>query len=60
MTPKEKFDLITRNTAEIITEQDLITLLKNKKQPNLKTFLIAASEWGPVAVAHSHWDLPSN
>ncbi len=32
MTPKQKFDLIKKNTAEIITEEHLLELLKEKKQ----------------------------
>ncbi|MFH1506646.1 MAG: tyrosine--tRNA ligase [archaeon] len=33
MTPKEKFDLIKRNTEEIVTDVELLKLLKDKKQP---------------------------
>ena len=33
MTPEEKFELIKRNTEEIITEEELKELLKNKKTP---------------------------
>jgi tyrosyl-tRNA synthetase len=33
MTPKEKFELIKRNTQEIITEEELTKLLKEKEQP---------------------------
>ena len=33
MTPEEKFELIKRNTQEIVTEQELKKLLKEKKQP---------------------------
>lgn len=33
MTPKQKLELIKRNTQEIITEKELINLLKTKKQP---------------------------
>ncbi|HHE36778.1 MAG TPA: tyrosine--tRNA ligase [Candidatus Woesearchaeota archaeon] len=33
MTPEEKFELIKRNTQEIVTEEELKKLLKEKKQP---------------------------
>ncbi|MFC1801728.1 tyrosine--tRNA ligase [Nanoarchaeota archaeon] len=33
MTPEEKFDLIKRNTVEIITEDELKKLIKTKKKP---------------------------
>jgi len=33
MTPEEKFELIKRNTEEIVTEDELKKLLKEKKQP---------------------------
>ncbi len=33
MNPKEKLELIKRNTEEIITEKELESLLKKKKQP---------------------------
>ena len=33
MTPEQKLALIKRNTQEIITEQELLKLLKEKKQP---------------------------
>ncbi len=33
MTPQEKLDLIKRNTEEIVTEEELVELLKKKKQP---------------------------
>ncbi len=33
MTPEEKFELIKRNTEEIVTEEELKELLKAKKQP---------------------------
>lgn len=33
MTPKGKFELVKRNTQEIITEEELLLLFKNKKQP---------------------------
>ena len=33
MTPEEKFELIKRNTEEIVTEAELKKLLKEKKQP---------------------------
>tara|TARA_Y100000310_G_C20696793_1_gene826284 strand:- start:2262 stop:3281 length:1020 start_codon:yes stop_codon:yes gene_type:complete len=35
MNIKEKLDLIKRNTAEIVTEAELITLLKEKKNPSV-------------------------
>ena len=33
MTPEEKFELIKRNTQEIVTEEEMLALLKKKKQP---------------------------
>src|SRR3989338_9809767 len=33
MTPQEKFTLVTKNTEEILTEESLMKLLKEKKQP---------------------------
>lgn len=33
MTPEEKFNLIKRNTVEIITEEELQKLIKEKKKP---------------------------
>ena len=33
MTPKEKLELIKRNSQEIVTEEELLSLLKKKKQP---------------------------
>jgi len=33
MTPQEKLKLLKRNTQEIITEEELLDLLKKKKQP---------------------------
>ena len=33
MTPKQKLELIKRNTQEIVTEEELLKLLKTKKQP---------------------------
>lgn len=33
MTPKDKLELIKRNTQEIITEDELLKLLETKKQP---------------------------
>nr|MCK4929831.1 tyrosine--tRNA ligase [Nanoarchaeota archaeon] len=33
MTPEEKFELIKRNTQEIVTEKELKELLKTKKTP---------------------------
>lgn len=35
MTPEEKFNLIKRNTVEIITEPELKNLLKEKKKPSV-------------------------
>ncbi len=35
MTPKQKLDLIKQNTTEIITEEHLQELLKEKKQPTV-------------------------
>jgi len=34
MTPKEKLALIKRNTQEIVTEEELLKLLKEKKKPS--------------------------
>jgi tyrosyl-tRNA synthetase len=33
MTPEEKLELIKRNTQEIVTEEEMLALLKKKKQP---------------------------
>ena len=33
MTPEQKLALIKRNTQEIVTEAELLDLLKKKKQP---------------------------
>lgn len=33
MTPEQKLDLLKRNTQEIVTEEELLRLLKSKKQP---------------------------
>ncbi|MDP3640330.1 MAG: tyrosine--tRNA ligase, partial [Nanoarchaeota archaeon] len=33
MTPEEKLQLLKRNTQEIVTEDELLSLLKKKKQP---------------------------
>jgi len=33
MTPKDRFDIIKRNTDEIITEEELMKLLETKKKP---------------------------
>ncbi|MBW2963673.1 tyrosine--tRNA ligase [Candidatus Woesearchaeota archaeon] len=35
MTPEEKFQLIKRNTVEIVTEDELKKLLKEKKKPSV-------------------------
>tara|TARA_Y100000310_G_C20645278_1_gene796208 strand:- start:829 stop:1845 length:1017 start_codon:yes stop_codon:yes gene_type:complete len=35
MTPKEKLELIKRNSQEIVTEKELLSLLKKKKQPSV-------------------------
>ena len=35
MTPKEKLELIKRNSQEIVTEDELLSLLKTKKQPSV-------------------------
>jgi len=35
MTPEEKFNLVKRNTIEIITESELKNLLKEKKKPSV-------------------------
>ncbi|MBN2051948.1 tyrosine--tRNA ligase [Candidatus Woesearchaeota archaeon] len=35
MTPEEKFDIIRRNTQEIVTEEELKALLKTKKNPSV-------------------------
>jgi len=35
MTPEEKLQLIKRNSKEIITEQELLKLLKTKKKPTI-------------------------
>ncbi|MBI1968971.1 tyrosine--tRNA ligase, partial [Candidatus Woesearchaeota archaeon] len=33
MAPEEKLQLLKRNTQEIVTEEELLSLLKKKKQP---------------------------
>ncbi len=33
MTPEQKFALLKRNTQEIVTEEELLTLLKTRKKP---------------------------
>ncbi|MFH1249461.1 MAG: tyrosine--tRNA ligase [archaeon] len=43
---RERFDLITRNTAEIISEEELIKLLQNKKKPSLY--------WGTAPTGKPH------
>ncbi len=35
MTPKEKLDLLKRNTLEIVTKEELLELIKKKKQPSV-------------------------
>ncbi len=35
MTPEERFNLIKRNTQEIVKEDELLELLKSKKQPSV-------------------------
>ncbi len=35
LTPEQKFQLIARNTQEIVTEPELITLLKTKSNPSV-------------------------
>lgn len=35
MTPEQRLALIKRNTQEIITEEELLTLLKSKEQPSV-------------------------
>jgi tyrosyl-tRNA synthetase len=48
MTPKERFDLITRNTQEILTEDSLKSVLK-KKQPII---YCGYEPSGPLHVGH--------
>jgi tyrosyl-tRNA synthetase len=46
MNTKEKFDLIKRNTEEIITEKELETLLEKKKNPSVY--------WGTMPTGSPH------
>jgi len=46
MTPKERFDLITRNLEEVIGEKELKDLLKKKKEP--------AVYWGTMPTGSPH------
>ena len=43
MDINQKIDLIKRNTQEIVTEEELIELLKNKKNP-IKFSTITSSD----------------
>ena len=54
MTPEERFELIKRNTEEIVTEQELKKLLKEKKQPAM---YIGVAITGRPHVAYYLWVL---
>lgn len=54
MTPEEKFEIIKRNTQEIVTEEELKKLLKEKKQPAV---YIGVAITGRPHVAYFLWVL---
>lgn len=54
MTPKEKFDLIKRNTQEIIGEDELLELLKNNPEPSV---YIGTAPTGIPHIGYFIWGL---
>jgi len=54
MTPKEKFDLVKRNTAEIIGEDELQKLLKEKSEPAV---YIGTAPTGAPHIGYFIWGL---
>lgn len=52
MAPEEKFQLIKRNTQEIITEEELMKLLKTKKKP---TVYLGTSVTGRPHIGYFVW-----
>jgi len=52
MTPREKFELIKRNTAEIVQEDELLDLLKKKKQP---VAYIGNAPTGRIHIGYFFW-----
>lgn len=54
MKPEEKLALIKRNTQEIVTEKELLSLLKKKKQP---TVYLGTAVTGKPHVAYFVWVL---
>jgi len=57
MTPEEKLALIKRNTQEIITEEELLKLLKSKKQPVVH---FGTAITGKPHIAYYAWVLKLN
>ncbi len=54
MNVNEKFELIKRNTQEIVTEKELMELLKNKKQPSV---YLGTAITGKPHIAYFIWVL---
>lgn len=54
MNAKERFEIIKRNTEEIVTEEELMELLKNKEQPAM---YIGTAITGRPHVAYFMWVL---
>lgn len=54
MTPEERFELVKRNTEEIVTDEELKKLLKEKKQP---TMYIGVAITGRPHVGYFVWVL---
>lgn len=54
MTPEEKLAIIKRNTQEIVTEEELLNLLKTKKQP---VVYIGTAITGKPHIAYYSWVL---
>jgi tyrosyl-tRNA synthetase len=52
MTPKEKFEIIKRNTEEIVPEEELLELLKIKKKP---VAYIGNAPTGRIHIGYYFW-----
>lgn len=52
MNAQERFELVKRNTAEIVQEDELLELLKNKKQPSA---YLGTATTGRVHIGYFFW-----